>query len=75
MILNGWPEHLLMTVTIPVHTVVTIEAVHGVKLIVKEKRRVSNMAGIIIFIVRHRTCTLDPGILYPYRTTGVCNRN
>lgn len=38
-------------VTIPEHAIVTIEDVQGVKLIVKEGRRVSKMAGIIIFIV------------------------
>ena len=37
MILNGWREHLLDEVTIPEQTVVTIEAVQGVKLIVKKK--------------------------------------
>ena len=32
------------------------------------------MAGIIFFYSTHRTCTLDPGILYPYCATGICNR-
>ena len=26
------------------------------------------------FYSTHRTCTLDPGILYPYCATGICNR-
>ncbi len=37
-------------VTIPEHAIVTIEDVQGVKLIVKEERRVSKMGRILLFL-------------------------
>ena len=60
------------SVTIPVDTVVIIKAVHGVKLIVEPKE--AEYGKYLIFADCHDSGAVDPGILHPHRTPGICDR-